>query len=457
MPREKSSVSDYNDVRQLLKNIYLYGFLSREDFVGLKICSANQYDANTKLLRDIMPTIENSAVWNGNKKNLRMAREFTRSSEQQLARSYSLHGINQNELTNILWILSASQNSQSQAALLSEIIYQASDDEFEDEFEDESADKTYRKSDYSAKSPSTISRLCKSLVNFGYIEVEKPKRHTPTRNRPEDDDRRERSQQLIKLQESLLFTLSNAELVELYRYTDFMCEVTYPRVAGTFLLRSIHREMIRRKTDNPNEWPEPKNKLFLLRHNRCANILDEEIVYQLQSAINKRCYIEITRMDGTACSKILPVAVRIDTLLGRWYLLHWSGQPCITRISNIRAVKEINTPTDDWDQITEQVRQTLADCGVAAPQSLNDPHFVEAELCFGENTGIFELFKREIRKGSIVQKENSLFYQVWIRDPNELKPFLRRYAPWLRICSGQHLLDLSIRNDLKTMRDQLGE
>lgn len=133
-------------------------------------------------------------------------------------------------------------------------------------------------------------------------------------------------------------------------FVTFTSGVGYPRATGYFIREQVANERYRR--GDTHEHPSP----FLLRHNTNANILDEDLVYQLLDIIAQHAEAEV-KWDRLKTEKavqgrvkpaaetvtLLPVAVRIDTRLGRWYLLGMRGEmPTMVRLGSIHAVKRAN-------------------------------------------------------------------------------------------------------------------
>lgn len=126
--------------------------------------------------------------------------------------------------------------------------------------------------------------------------------------------------------------LSGDELMDLYEYVSFIAGVTYPRVAGSFLKRTLEREFSRRAKS------VPEHSQFLLRHSVKRSVFDEELVYQIMENIVQKHPIEL-RLENEKVV-VQPVALRADTRLGRWYLLCMTEKgPWMMRISAIKSVK----------------------------------------------------------------------------------------------------------------------
>lgn len=410
MAAERNGIREYSRIRPFLTYIYLYGFLSREDFVELKISGPDEYDYCTRLLRTILPGISTAAFWQDGKKHLRFDRSYTVSSESQLADSYLLHTIKDDEPSELLHMLSCIARGGATQSQLQYAFSAASEDAQED--------KT-----------STANRRRKELQDYGYIVKEK---------------------KVYRIKSSAIRALNDNAVQQLYDYVSFCAEVTYPRVTGSFLKRAIRRELLRRGLSVPVGSP------FLLRHNDCGNIFDEDLVYRLQKAIEDRRAVEAHFRKDTR--RIIPVALRADVRLGRWYLLYWDKKPRVSRIQNISEMKLLPKVSEDaWQRACSETDQVFRYTGLSGRTSRKSPYVVTVQLLFQDAPGMFNQFRRDIRMGQILREDGKDIYRVVINDPVELVPLLRQYSPWLKVLPGEHGLDAQLREDLKKMRQQTEE
>lgn len=239
--------------------------------------------------------------------------------------------------------------------------------------------------------------------------------------------------------------LENEELEALVQFVRFAAGTAYPRVAASFLRRSVEREMHRRGLALPAQS-------LLLRHNVSACVFDEDIVWQLQELIAARRGAVITMGRGSV--ECLPIALRIDMRLGRWYVLSMEQRgPVIRRVSGIRSVKPAPAvPPEQWQEAQQAVTARFARCGCSGAMPAGEPVLVRARLNFSSAPGLQNQFAREIRLGRIVEREDGIYYEAEVNDPLELLPLLRSYAPWLRVLPGAHTLDQRLREDLLLMR-----
>lgn len=405
---EVGGVREYKRIRRFLGYIYLYGFFSREDFARKGIGSVKDYDYGAKLIRSIFPDSEDTALWQAGKKYLRIQREYARSGENRMTDSYLLHTLDERrELPELLVILSTlTKRSCSLDELCRAVELRCMEE---------------------TSKYSTVRRRVRELLQYGYVSREK--------NR-------------FALASDGFCGLSDGELEDLYRYVRFAAGITYPRTAGSFLRRTLEREMLRRGQSQPEEAP------ILLRHSVNFNVLDEELVYQLLDIIRerRRAVLKI----GRCSTVVLPVALRIDTRLGRWYLLAMGERPVMCRVSSIQELKaDSGVLEEDWKKAEENVLQVFACSGCSGAFPEEGPILVEAELHFHNAPGMRAQFGRELRIGKIVTRDCGEYYQAWVNDPMELLPWLRSYAPWLRVLPGKHDLPARLREDLVQMLGDL--
>lgn len=408
----------YNRVRYLLENIYLYGFFSREDYARMGFGTAKSYDYGSKLVRSIFPETEEDAVWKSGKKYLRFQRSYTRSGENRMTDSYLLYPMDEKrELPELFSILSRLSLG---ACALDELTCMV---------------EQHIPLDEDTSKYSTVRRRAEDLVENGYAE---------------------KIGKQYRLIESPWCDLSDNELELLCDYVRFAAGVSYPRVVGSFLLRTLNRERLRRGMETLGDSP------FLLRHSVNRNVFDEEILYQLMAAIRERRAVQVILKERDCLQKLLllPVILRADVRLGRWYLLAWDFQerkPLLRRLSAIQEItsKEIIS-SDHWESIRTTVTEVYqtAGCSGCIPQS--GPVLVEAKLLFDSFPGMRYQFQRELRLGEIVSEQGVEYYRALVNDPLELLPLLRSFSPWIRILPGSHDLDCRLRTDLTAMKKRLG-
>lgn len=403
-------IQEYQRIRKYLRNIYVYGFFSREDFERAGIGSAKDYDAGKKLICAVFPELDDDAVRTEKRKYLRFRRSYTASGMNRLAESYHLHTISETkELPELIWILSAlGRNRATMEDLINEVEY---------------------RSDAEDGKGSTTRRRVSDLMEYGVVE----KRGKTCRMRHDD-----------------LEKLSSRGLGQLWDYVRFASGITFPRVAGTYLCRTIEREMACRGEAPKNTVP------FLLRHNVNSAIFDEDLVCCLLSAIRERRRVILEVQGRQEPVEHLPLELRVDTRLGRWYLVGMEQSPLIRRVSRIIECKlGPAVPEEEWAAAAERARDVYAQTGCSGAADYGHPVLVEAKLCFDGMPGLRNQLARELRLGRIESREDGEYYCALLNDPREVLPVLRAYSPWLKVLPGEHDLDRRLEDSLRQMQASL--
>lgn len=414
---EIRGIRDYNRIRRFLEHIYLYGFFSREDFERFGIGSAKDYDFGSALIRSIFPDSDQDALWLAGRKYLRISRSYKRSGEERMSSSFLLHTLDEREeLPELLYLLSFLRAGECSADDLTR--------ELELHFAPEDTSKY-----------STVRRRVLELTEAGYVR---------------------KAGKRFSLSEDCLAALPDTELYQLYDYVCFCSGVTYPRVAGSYLCRSVRRELLRRGLRVPEETP------FLLRHSVSANVFDEEMLYQLLDLMSEGRAASFTlhipdRPPETV--EALPVALRADTRLGRWYLLAWDTErkaPMLRRVRDLHRIRRGGQEgASARSSAAEETRRSFADALCSGVPAGEDAVTVRAELRFASFPAMRAQFLRELRIGTVTQEEDGEYYTAVLNDPLELLPLLRAYSPWLKLLPGQHGLEDRLREDLRAMRGEL--
>ena len=405
MSSNSSGVKRYQMIRDYLSLIYLYGFFSREDFQKLIPKKTASYDICIKYIKDIYPELLDGQ-FRGRKKYLAVDRTKLPEDEDRLGNTYFLSTLADDELSEVLHILAELALQPSRAADMAYLL-------------DENA------------SPSTLRRWINALADFGYLEQDASHR--------------------FSVRESFLRRLTDDELTDLYRYVRFCGSVTYPRVPARFLLRTIEREYLKRGL------PLPWRSLFLFRNNPNHNVLEEDYVFTLLDAIRRKRTVEITvsRRGREARFSAIPICLRIDRRLGRWYLLSMERQPAIRRLSFIREIALLDQCEPRmWEQAKEAVDKAFEHSRFSDLIPASGPTALRMRLHF-EQPGLERQFLRELRGGEIITEDDQRVYCDIINDPIELVPLLRSYSPWIEPENPEGAAEQRIREGLLRMKQQL--
>ena len=396
MSSNPTGIKRYQLIRDYLPWIYIYGYFSREDFARLLPKKEASFSVCIQYIKDIYPEL-NKGKYRGKKKILALNQSAQPSDEDRLANTFFLSSLSNQELKDILQLLS-----------------------------------NYNLLD----SDATLSRRRSELEKVGYLE-------------------RKRSV-AYSVHKSVLDKLPPGEqglldLTDLYRYVRFCGNITYPRIPARYLLHSIEREFLWSGHQPPN------TAYFCFLNSPNHNAMDEDLVYKLLELIRNRQKATVTirhfRKERTICAT--PICLRVDRRLGRWYLLSMEDRPKIRRISMLIDVSEAGSCSpEEWEQAKDRVTEAFSLSRFSGSLPKDGPSELKMELLF-DDSALERQFRRELRGGEIRTEGGRSFYYDRINDPVELVPLLRSYSPWLKPRTPAGIAERHILADLEVMRRQL--
>ena len=393
--KPRNGFLEYRRIRRYLSKIYLYGFFKNHHFRQMNDGSAKNYSSVMRLIGGLTDSDQK-------RDTRKIRRQYHYDNSRALTDSYMYHAIDvQTDMAEYLHILDA---LAAGSMPFPEI------------------DKQLAMVLSQPPSVATVRNRLKTLVDYGVVCC---------------------ANRQYALVADGLDGLRDDQLMQLYCYVCFCACTTYPRVAGSFLQRTLERHLHKRKLSVPRQQ-------VLLRHNSHHNVFDEELIYQLLRHMAQPGWVLFDDR------KRLPVEIRADVRLGRWYVLCVDDQfvPCIEKITNVeKLIKNAAVSDRQWEKACSAVREAFA--YVLCSGNMSAPVLVSALLQFDGAEALRRQFVREIRRGQLVQRDGQFYYEVWVSDPRELKPFLRSYANYLRILPGEHSLEEQIHGDLQQMLDAL--
>jgi len=409
----------YDRLRKYLGLIYLYGCFEAEELAKVNARSVKDYNVVIGLILDLFwPNAATGKEKRQIKRNPHIMREYARSAQNRMTDSYMMFSMDRvSLLLTYLCLLQRLGAGKATARQLADALERLQD-AYCAFFDDRNMGDAYQNARNHAL----------ELVQYGYASFQDGQ---------------------FQLEADGLQALKDEAVQELHRYVCFASSVTYPRVPGSFLRRTLERELLHRGL-TPFKGSE-----CILRHNSNHNVFDEEVVFRLLHMIEKR---QALVLEGV---EYLPVKLRVDCRLGRWYVLMAIEQEGVWKPS-IRAVSRLELPApsdnsiekDRWERARAAVEDAYENCLFSGKQ-VDTPVLVETRLHFEAERGRRDQFARELRLGGIEGCPEGEVYRAAVNDPLELLPQLRAYAPWLTVLPGEHDLDRRMQDSLCRMQENL--
>ena len=210
-----------------------------------------------------------------------------------------------------------------------------------------------------------------------------------------------------------------------------------------------------------------KNDLFLMKHNYIVHTLEDDILEQIMSAMDKHRFVEIRSFsideDGRDC-KLLPIKILSSVQTGRRYIAgfaSWRKKPVSLRLDHIKKIRPLEVCEDYGARIAEFEEQYKHCFGVSFGFD-ESPEPVEVRITFRvdeENEGfILERIKREMRQGSLERLgKNRYLLTERLSDPNEMMHWVKSFIGRIERFEGATPeVCERFENDIKRLHEMYG-
>lgn len=248
-----------------------------------------------------------------------------------------------------------------------------------------------------------------------------------------------------RIQDDLVRSLSDEELIDLYDFVDVMANTQVPSVQGYLLRDGLKKQLLR------NQLQPHAVEPFLYKYHYYSRILDEAHLFTLLHAIRHRRKVRFLyfspkseqsyaakntnplfeRDSEGKAEKTLPLKIVYDHQYGRWYLLS-HGREGIRkyRMEGITQIEEEEAVDEAWyegkqTELAEKLRTSwLIDTG--RPVTIRARFFNPED---SQPNFIKERVQLQGQWGQIVyEDEHSFIYEITVNGMTEIKPWLRSFG-----------------------------
>lgn len=248
-----------------------------------------------------------------------------------------------------------------------------------------------------------------------------------------------------RIQDDLVRSLSEEELIDLYDFVDVMANTQVPSVQGYLLRDGLKKHLLR------GEFEQQAIEPFLYKYHYYSRILDEAHLFTLHHAIrhhrrvrflyfspkSEKSYASkntnplFERDTAGKAQKTLPLKIVYDHQYGRWYLLS-HGREGIRkyRMEGITQIEEDESVDEAWyeekkNELEEKLRYSwLIDTGKPVTVRVrfynpgdSEPNFVKERVLLQGQWGQI-----------VFEDEYSFIYEITVNGTTEIKPWLRSFG-----------------------------
>lgn len=392
-------IRDYENIRQILRDIYIYGCFTRDDFIEMGI-SGRKYDNEQRRISAYLPDkfIQKRRV---DKKVLLFCSYHIEDSEKNY-----LSGTFRNKSFTALDVMAFFFVQQ----LLGERKEMTAPEILE-------ALPNYNKTVVFTKDNLRVK--LDELVEKGYIKFRKEGRTV-----------------FYSLTEDIWENFTDDELYDLSLYLKFVKNVLPLEVPYYFLEEKLHLYMkCERNLEIDNE------KVFAFKHNHFFDSLDNDVLLDILRGCKSGHSLSI-QMQEQEPIEAFPVIVIHDSTYGRQYLYCFdnsNNKQRVIRVDKITSVKPRKTMDSKEKSIVESMKCFIKECWCTSGIS-EDLKELIIEFRFDEEKEAYILRRIEYEGhgGEITKKMDGVYeYKIKVRDPDEMIPWIRSFGERAKVISSE--------------------
>lgn len=383
--REVRCLSEFNEliktfdkVRFYMRDFFIYGFKTRSDF---KQKSLRTYDNER---RRIESWLGNLITFDTSKKGKQVAisLDSSRLTENPLYKAYKSKSFTDNDIMLHFFLLDLLNSSD---ALSLEEIADRLNEQYGEYFE-----------------PQTIRIKLKEYVKEGILQFHQQGR-------------------------SYYYSICKD-------YADTICEDAYGFYnAVSFFTGAIPFGVV---GSYIMDKLQAKNNLFLYKHNFIVHTLEDNILFDMTSAMESKCEIEVTAFGKRKKEEQvngIPLKIFVSTQTGRQYICMYI--PLYKRFQSyrldyIKAVKII-CQHQNYNYYMEKLDKNLLFCWGVSFGGESRLEQVRMTLYIDDNNEqyILDRLNREGRNGTITKLDNNTYlYSTQVFDTNEMMPWIKSFT-----------------------------
>lgn len=426
----KQFIERFEKIRNILRQIYIYGSFTRDDFIAGNI-SGRKYDNEIRRIVSFLKSceaeeviVENKA---GKRKTYAMNYNMFSMSFNYLTDYYAIKNFTMSSAQIFIKTLQILSRSAARDVSLAPLqlfleIQNSADD------------------DNSGLSEKKVYRELRQMQEAGFLNVKKNRSHE------------------YSLMTNLLGKYSPDELKRLHVASCYYANVLYPSTAGYFFMQTLS-SMIKAKSQGYNA----DDNVFIFKHNRFQHAIDDEIFWQLLCAMQEKSIISFIYEspqadDSGKLAPVIPVKLVIDEKYGRRYLFavfEKDYEKKIFRLDKISMVEIIEQRKRLDYKLLDQIYKDEMKLSWNG-NSLQLPNAVHVEILFRlhgltdlQKDLVLRRIKREGKWGVLQQTDCDYVYSVDVTDPLAMKPWIRSFGAVAQVQpSTEHDLAMQLSEEI---------
>ncbi len=420
-------IKHYDNIRCILRDIFLYGCFSREDLENKSLVSSRKVSYE---IRRIQQYIENEFIksdWEGRNKLLSLSYDSISNTQNFLVSTYKSKSFTKTDLVLHFYLLMVLNKVDKPMTFL----------EIEEFLIEEGLIS------YDNISSKTVQRKINELTNsLEILKYEKKGRS-----------------KAYSISEDILQELDNDEVKKLFSLVSLYKNVLFPTISGYYCEETLKDYMVYERGIN-----EDYNDCFQYKNLHFHPLIDEEILWKFMKAINSRNLISHNTSKAGRRIKsrevINPFKLRYDVNCGRFYLMSFNENGrCVS--SRLDRVEEVTTHNETYDpkEFEQKYNDSMKYSWSSVPcNNIDGYDILRIKVIIDEANQkyILEKIKSELGECTIDKiDKGEYFIEKLVNDCWEMIPWLRSYCGYIKIISPKWL-DQRLKDDWKEMLNNYG-
>ena len=396
-------VKNFNKIRDYMREFYVYGFKSRDEFTKK---SARSYDDERRRMESWLGDyMKFRQTPDG--KNVFISIDSRVSRHNPLYKAWKAKSFTDGDIT-LHFILFDILSSPEVSLTLGEIT-----DKIDEYLRGFSEPKMFDE--------STVRKKLKEYVSEGLVVADKQGKTVSYRRAEETE-------------------LCDSDIL------DFFSEVSPCGVIGSYLLD---------KADDSNDY-------FAFKHHYITGAMDSEVMCSLFMAMREKRHITLETInrhrDRISENHVIPLRILISVQSGRQYLMAYT--PRFKRITSFRTDNIVSVKMDDvcdrFDELREKLDGMMPHMWGVSTQSTSGQHMehVEFTVKYADNEKhIHQRLEREKRCGTVEKiDDNTSRFSADVFDASEVIPWIRTFICRITDYSFSNKdLEEQFRDDIEQM------
>lgn len=389
----KLLIRDYSDIRDILRDIYIFGCFSRDDYIK-KGMSGRKYDNEQRRITSYLPDkfIKKKRV--GKRVLPYCSYNMTETQENFMAETYRNKSFTMLDIMTYFFALTLLDDQQGMTLPeLLEIIPEENDE------------VVYTK--------DNLRKKLDELIGKGLVSTQKSGRKV-----------------LYRTVEDYLKIFKTDELIDIYWLLEFEKNVCPVEMPYFYLQRKLRLYLY------ADRGIEMENiRAFQYKHNHLFNVLDNEVILDTLRAIRSKrtLIIEYRFRENIRNCEVVPIRIIHECNHGRQYLLFYDLSDEMTktrRIDRILSAKIFEEVSDDILELARKEGEKEKSAWCTSGLYL-DHDVVKIEFNIDEEKEkyVLDRIEREGKNGILERiVPGTYLYTITVSDPLEMTPWVRSFG-----------------------------